>query len=639
MIITLDIECSGLDPYTDKIHLIGYRIDGKGDVIYVDPNSKDGFLDMALSGPGNTLRGHNIRFDAHFLRLAGYSIKCQLEDTRVGAYLAWPSEESHSLKHLVRSKLNTQPTELSDILFKPLVKELKGLDDATIDQYYYRVDERLVRKDTLKEYHKEDVLNVDRLRQKMSLPQWFFDVEMPLTKLIFEIESYGCPLDREFLSNLGSELEYKVFTLYESLGGSEEFNPNSSQQIAERLKTDGVDIEKECGKTKTGLFQVDKSYLKTLVWRGNTFAKDLLEYKRLSKILGTYVQPFLQGSLSDGRLHGSFNQAGSEDLYGEGRKGTNTGRLSSANPNLQNIPARTEEGKKVRKAFIASKEHLLYNTDLKQIEPRLIAHYSQSPKLLNAYANNLDTHGMFACDIFNVPDITNLSTTQRFIGKTSWLATTYGCSYKKLVFICKNFSETPLDIDLSEHIERFDGLPTTCFKKPRGREYCWSGCKACLIKEFQTEKKATVAYAEWMFFKEVQDNFKAKNPEIMGWREGQIAKTKRLGYVETIGGRRIEIPDINAPNKALASMAERKAVNSPIQGSCADIFKLATLEGQKLLDKKEGRFLTFVHDEWLFESKQPVVKQEWLDVCSKAVKLRNVAIDCDFKQINNWSEK
>lgn len=630
-IISLDLETSSLAWQTCDIHLNGYRLDRTGPVIYADTDKVDTTLNSLLADESNILSGANIKYDALVLSARGYTVSCQLEDTRILAYLNWPTLESHGLKFLVKNKLGRFVTSLDEILFKPLKKELPHLEYYK-DQYFI-IDEQWVRKDLLKRYHEDDVMNIDRLRAKLVATDWFTDVEMPLTRMLFEMELYGCPLDGQVLRNLRHDYTERSESLLVQLRhiskqvgwtGEEEkaFNPNSSDQVKEVLVKRGYKLEEICDKTTKGAWCVDKALLKTLSHKGDEFCKVLLEYRRYNKILSTYVTPFLSGAERDGKLHGSINQAGSEDLYGDGAKGTNTGRLSSSNPNLQNIPSRTKEGKEVRKAFIASDRLYMFDSDLSQIEPRLVAHYSQAPKLIHAYANNIDTHGLFANDIFGKE--CGKDSVERFIGKSSWLATVYGCSYKKLLYICEGFSDRPLSLDTDKYSDCFQRLDAKAQKK------VISDCG----------KDYRLIYEQWMFFKNVQDVFTQKNPEIFDWRQNHIDRTRRLGYVITIGGRRINIDGLDSRDWGTRFSAERQAVNYLIQGSAADIVKLIMVRFDKEFVKPGlGHVFSTVHDEVLGDMWNKSSIERVKDIMESTVKLRNVSIKSDTKLVENWGMK
>lgn len=629
-VITLDLETTGLDWQKDKILLCGYRIDRKGEVLYDEE-----FLRQSLSNPLLVLSGHNIKFDALFLANAGFNIRCQLEDTRILAYLNWPEAPSHSLKALVKERLRLHPTELSDIQFKPTKKDLGYLNK---DEYYIFSDGKYCRRDLLVSYHRDDILNVDRLRAILNESEWFTEVEMPLTRMLFEMELYGCPLDPTAVSELYDRLTGIQQTFLDKLGSvgrnpeaEEEYNPNSTAHNAHTLSLLGYDLEEICEKTKEGAYSIDKPLLKSLAWDGSQFAKDLLEYRKYNKILSTYLGPFAEGAKLDGRIHGSINQAGSEDAYGDGAKGTNTGRLSSSSPNLQNIPSRTKEGREVRRLFVSSgSDSHMFVSDLSQIEPRLLTHYCQAPKLVHAYANDVDTHTLFARDIFGGD--CGKGTVERFIGKSCSLATVYGCSYRKLLTICENFSDEPLLLALEPYYPQYDILKTDCGNK------CKYGCKKHLAEN--VGKEARTIYAQWMFFKNVQDQFKAKNPEIFDWRDTHIARTRRIGYVVTIGGRRIDISGLDSRSFKDRAEAERRAVNYLIQGSAADVMKMIMIRFQNEFVKKGlGRVFATVHDEVLGEMYDKKHIALVKDLMEGTVSLRNVKIEADSKLVTSWAEK
>jgi DNA polymerase-1 len=621
--ITLDLETSGLDPFVDRIHLVVYRIVGVSErPICESLESFKERLDVRrlLSSPDNILRGHNIKFDALFLVVNGVDVNCRLDDTRVLSYLNWPSEK-HDLKSLVETKLKRPVVRLEDFGIKPAKGNIERFRGS---RNYVEIDGLFFAKTKLTKYAIADVVNCDELKKRMSVSAWWRDYEMPLTKILFDMEKRGIALDSVKLEELNADYTRRVESLKAYFG---DINPGSTKQLAARLTEEGFDLKKLAKKTDKGAPKLDKLFFKNLAWTGNEFAKNILQYRKLSKNLSTYVQPFLLEAKKGGRIHGSINQAGAEDFWGEGKGGTSTGRLTSSNPNLQNIPARTPEGKAVRSCFIASKGFKLFDADLKQIEPRLVAHYTQAPKLLKAYADGMDTHGMFAADIFKTT-VDKLSKTERFIGKTSWLATVYGCSYKKLLQICETFSEDPLELNLEPYQMEWEKLHEVDRKKIlRWEPLC-----------------DEVLYAKWMFFKNVQEAFKAANPEIMGWRSYHITRTRMLGFVTTLGGRRIKVDGLNSFDRGEKAQAERQAVNYLIQGSAADVMKMCLVKmDERFVKTGMGHLLATVHDEILGEYVDNidghVVESLVHDVMCNTVKLKNVSIDSDTKLINNWSEK
>jgi len=510
---------------------------------------------------------------------------------------------------------------LNDLALRPLKRYHQAFKD---NPKFVEISKAFFSLPQLKRYAIADVVNCDDLKKKMSITQFWRDVEMPLTTILFQMERRGIYLDQEKLKKLDEDYTRRVESLMAFFGDT---NPNSPKQLAKRLEEEGFDLAVLAEKTDKGAPKLDKLFFKKLDWNGNEFAKNLLAYRKYSKNLNTYIRPLLEYAARDGRVHGSFNQAGMEDTWGEGKGGTATGRLTSSDPNLQNIPARTQEGKEVRSCFIATPGFKMFDADLKQIEPRLVAHYSQAPKLINAYANGLDTHGMFASDIFKKP-VEELTKIERFVGKTSWLATVYGCSYRKLLQICELNSDTPLELNLGPYLGLFDKMHPLDKKK---------------ILRFHP-KCDDVMYAKWMFFKNVQDQFKASNPEIMSWRAHHIARAKLTGFVTTLGGRRIQVFGLNSHDPKERAAAERHCVNYLIQGSAADVMKMVMVAFDKRLVKTgKGFLLATVHDEVLGEypvdSDDEEMKKLIHDVMCNTVKLNNVSIDSDTKIINNWSEK
>lgn len=633
--ITLDVETTGLDPRKDKLTLIGWREHGKSsDILQFRCDTKERVGEGSLYKLPTKVEilGWNVKFDAHFISNNGYDSELwELDDTKVRAFCCWPGEDSYSLKDQVEKRLNKNPTRLEDIVFKLNKLDRKYLEDYM--EYYVSCGNGYVRLDRFLAYNRDDVDNVDLLVEKMEdiTPKWYFDVEKPVTNILFKMEQHGCPLDKNHLENLNKLYTIEASRLYEEITKDcpKDFNPGSTDQLAGVLSSKGYDLKRICKKTPKGAYQLDKEFFKKLAWKGDKYAKSILEYRRVKKIISTYLEPLIEGSDSDGRIHGSFNQCGSEDVYGDGGRPTYTGRLSSSSPNLQNIPSRTKEGKAVRKAFISLPGRHMFVSDLSQIEPRLVAHYSQSPKLLKAYEEGIDTHGMFAMDIFRRSQISDVTPMERFIGKSSWLATVYGCGYKKLLYICENFSEEPLTLDLKPYMSHFGWLPETSR---------FGDSKSSLRKEHGDD--AETIYAQWMFFKNVQDQFWAKNPEIKSWREGLLAKARRDGFVETYGRRSISIPELNSGSKYHRFSAERKAINYKIQGSAADIMKLILVRfGREFILKKLGDLFAVVHDEVIGQ----VVKPEHVEVVKEIMEntcfLNNVLIKSDTKLVSSWGDK
>lgn len=589
--LTIDLETSGLDWQRDKIYLIGYRINSHGDVVQIPPHDyqQDETFRQLLADPKVTKRGHNIKFDLHFLRSNGYVVNGPMDDTSILSYLEDPFR-STSLKDLVEQKLGKKVVRMEDFAIRPKKKELQNY---TGNSQFYQVDKDFYPKEKMLEYHKADVINCDQLRADVRATDWYKNVEQPLLGIIFNMEHRGIQLDIPHFKRLKEKYELALQEITERVGG---INIRSSDQLAEYIKKNGGKLSE---KTEKGKLKVDKLILKRLLWSGAEYARPLLEYRKLSKLLSTYVNPLLEQSDATGRIHGSFNQAGSESSPGESSGGTKTGRLTSSGPNLQNIPDRTEEGKEIRRGFIPTKGYILGDSDLKQIEPRLVAHYTQNKFLLNAYEKGLDTHAVMGGIIFNKsPE--SLTKMERFTGKTSWLADFYGCSAPKLKIISETYSDEALPASYDER-----------------------------------------------YYANVKQALERGNPQLYSWRREHIQTTRALGYITTIGGRNIKIPGLNSKDRFERFAAERQAVNYLIQGSAADIMKLILVRLDKeFIQKGYGHILGTIHDEVLFEFEDNLLDHINLrvidivrDVMTSTVKLKNVPIDSDTKIIKDWSEK
>lgn len=579
--LTLDLETTGLDWQRDRILLIGYRHNQKSPVIQIvpgDSRTDDSYFRALLADPDVVKRGHNIKFDVLFLKAAGYEVNGPLDCTAVLSYLEDPFR-SNGLKYLVENKLHKKVTHIEELLEKTKID--LGLKKNRIVPF------EKVSIDLWKPYNADDVINCDLIRANTIETPWYDEVEQPLINILTKVEYYGIMLDRKQLMELSDEYQTKLYELEKQFYGT---NARSTKQVAELFKSSGVTLTE---KTKKGKPKADKLVLKKLAWEGNEDAKNLLAHRELSKLKSTYLLPLLQKSDRDGRIHGSFNQAGASD--GDG--GTKTGRLTSSGPNLQNIPDRTKEGKKIRKAFIPSPGMIMIDSDLKQIEPRIVAHYTQNKFLLEAYAQGLDTHAVMGGIIFGKKP-QELTKMERFVGKTSWLADFYGCSPEKLKVISETYADDPIPYDLK-------------------------------------------------YFRNVGSSLQRGNPQLYAWRRAHIENARKMGYIQTIGGRIIKIPGLSSKSQWERFEAERKAVNYLIQGSAADVMKLILVRMDK--EAPEFRLLACVHDEVLLETESLRLSSSDIadlqivskinNIMTTTVKLNKVPIEADTKIINNWGEK
>jgi DNA polymerase-1 len=440
----------------------------------------------------------------------------------IAAYLLEPSG-THNLDYLSRSYLDH-----ATITYEEVTGGKKGISFAEVS-----LEKAL-------EYSGEDADMAFQLCKILSakireegLGGVFREFELPLVPVLGRMELAGIKIDRAFLTKLQQEFstrmaasEKKVYELAEG-----EFNINSPKQLGqilfEKLK---LPVQR---KTKTG-YSTDVDVLTALA-KIHDLPREILAYRSLKKLKSTYVDALLEiADPKTDRVHTSFNQTIAE-----------TGRLSSSDPNLQNIPIRTEDGKKIRQAFVADHGFQLLSADYSQIELRVLAHLSEDPSLLEAFAKEEDVHRITAASIFGL-SITEISSSMRSAGKTVNFAVVYG--------------QTPFG--LSQQL----GIPPA-----KAKEYI--------------------------------DNYFLKYQQVQAYREKVLSEARKNEVVHTMYGRRRRVPDISSKNPNVRGFAERIAFNSVIQGTAADLIKLAMIRiDQRLRDEKlKSRMLLQVHDELVFE--------------------------------------
>ncbi|MFA5499828.1 MAG: DNA polymerase I, partial [Candidatus Omnitrophota bacterium] len=409
---------------------------------------------------------------------------------------------------------------------------------------------------------------------KKDLDSLFYDVEMPLIEVLAQMEMDGVSIDSAYLKELSVEMEKKLERLtkkiYEFAEG--EFNINSPKQLSailfDKLK---LPIIK---RTKTGI-STDEDVLTRLASK-HPLPEKLLEYRELSKLKSTYVDnlPSLINPAT-GKLHTSFNQTV-----------TATGRLSSSGPNLQNIPIKTEEGRKIRKAFISSGENsILLSADYSQIELRVLAHFANDKNLIKAFKEGLDIHSFTASLVFGVKEA-DVTSDMRGMAKTVNFGIIYGMS--------------PYGLSQSLGIE---------------------------------VDKA----------KEFIDAYFERYPSVKQFMEEILEEAREKGYVTTILGRRRYIPEINSPDMRMRQFAERTAINTPIQGSAADIIKVAMIAiHEKLMKNKlSSRMIMQVHDELVFDVPEGELKEVYRivkDGMENLIKLK-VPVEAHIEAGRNWLEQ
>ena len=470
--------------------------------------------------------GHNLKYDYAVLAApqnGGLHLAGPLYDTMIGAWLLEPGRHSYKLDDLCQ-ELGFKLTAFSEAV----------AGDKAADAFC-RVPLAKAR-----DYSCEDVHGSLRLfleqrpeLEQQGLWQLFAEVEAPLIPVLAAMEAVGICIDQDMLGQLSAQLGAQLGLLEEEIYrlARHPFNISSSQQLAEVLFEE-LHLPKG-RKTKTG-YSTDVRVLEKLSWRHELPAL-ILRWRNLAKLKSTYVDRLPEHvSQVSGRIHSSFNQCG-----------TSTGRLSSSNPNLQNIPIRTEEGRRIRAAFVAQEGCLLLSADYSQIDLRVLAHYCQDPALLAAFRNNEDIHSQTAAELFRVAPAL-ITPEMRRIAKSINFGIVYGMS----------------SFGLSEQL-------------------------AISRREAQS----------------FIDRYFAQYPGIKQFMETVIAQAREDGYVSTLLGRRRQLPEINAANRTRREFAERTAINTPIQGTAADIIKLAMLKAHKELQSRalQTKLLLQIHDELVFE--------------------------------------
>lgn len=409
------------------------------------------------------------------------------------------------------------------------------------------------------------------LKEK-DLVRLYEEIEIPLSVVLYRMEKQGVAIDQGLLNQLSRETHEKlqglVNQIYKDAG--QEFNINSPKQLSEVLfQKLRLPVLK---RTKTG-FSTDEGVLAKLAQEHPLPAK-LLEYRQLAKLKSTYFDALPK--LIDpktGRVHASFNQAGTE-----------TGRLSSNNPNLQNIPIRTELGRQIRKAFIAGKDHWIISADYSQIELRILAHLSEDQNLVRAFLDDADIHQVTAAQVFDVPE-QEVTSEMRHSAKRVNFGIIYGMS------------------------------------------------------AFGLAKDLEISQAQAQDF---IDKYFLKYPGVKAFMDRSILECEEKGYVVTLLGRRRYLPDIHSPNIMMRQLAQRQAINTPVQGSAADLIKLSMIRIQEHIDKSKlsTRMIITVHDELVFDvpeeevqAFQPVIRQ-----CMEHPLRLKVPIKVSMKKGRNWLE-
>lgn len=509
--------------------------------------------------------GQNLKYDLTVLANYGIHLSGPLFDTMLAHYLIQP-ELRHNMDYLAEIYLNYKTIHIEELI-GPKGRGQKNMGDLEPkDIYKYACEDADVTLRLMKPLAEE--------LRKNSLEEVFQNIEMPLMPVLARMERNGVVLDTDTLKEVENDFTLRLQTLekdiYELAG--HEFTINSPRQVGEVLFGE-LKLSEKVKKTKSGQYSTSEEVLRDLHSK-HPIVQKILDYRGLKKLLSTYVEalPKLINPAT-GHIHTSFNQAV-----------TATGRLSSSNPNLQNIPVRGEDGREIRKAFIPEEGEIFFSADYSQIELRIMAHLSGDEHMIEAFNAGHDVHAATAARIFH-KDIKDISKDERRKAKTANFGIIYGISAFGLA-------------------ERMDVSRTEA--------------------------------------KELIDSYFEMYPKIKDYISKAVDTAREKGYIETEFGRRRYLPDINSRNAVVRGYAERNAVNAPIQGTAADIIKIAMIRVQQRLDAEgcKARMMLQVHDELNFSvpaDEFDKVKRIVIEEMQGAYKM-SVPLEADCGEGKNWLE-
>ena len=571
--VCFDTETTGLDALHAELVGIAFSYE-KGKGFYVPfPESKEEAQNLIeklrpfLENETIEKIGQNLKYDLKILANYNLDVKGPLFDTMIAHYLINP-DMRHNMDILSETYLNYSPKSIEDLIGKK-GKNQKSMRDVDLEE--------------VKEYAVEDADVTFQLKEfftseldKTETKKLFTEIEIPLVKVLAAMETEGINLDVDFLKKMSVEMQKEIDSfeqnIYETAG--EKFNLASPKQLGEvlfdKLKIGGTKQKK----TKTGQYATGEEVLSYLV-NEHQIVKDILEWRQMVKLQSTYIDALPnQVDAKTGRVHTDYMQTVAA-----------TGRLSSNNPNLQNIPIRTERGRLIRKAFIARDEnYTLLSADYSQIELRIIAALSGEENMIESFRKGEDIHKSTASKVFNVP-LEEVTREQRSHAKTVNFGIIYG------------------------------------------------------VSAFGLSNQTNLSRAE---SKELIDAYYESYPRLKAYMNEQVEIARDLGYVQTVLGRRRYLKDINSQNAMVRGGAERNAVNAPIQGSAADIIKIAMINIHKKLTEEnwKSKMLLQVHDELVFdvhnselEKIKPMIKHEMENAF-----ILSVPLEIEMGSGNNWLE-
>ncbi len=568
-----DTETSALDPLDADLVGISLSLKGK-EAYYIPVGHKEGknlplsetleILKPVLFAKDLVLVGQNIKYDYQVMKRTGLEIKCRLFDTMVASYLLDPSSRQHGLDFMALKFCNHKMIPITDLIGSGKNQKSFAETDIAAATAYSAEDADF----TLR---LEEVLAPKLVETK--LDDLFWKIETPLIPVLVQLEANGVKLDAKLLTEMSKELEKDLGKLSKKIYdfAGHEFNINSPQQLGKVLFEELKLKSKRKTAKKTSL-STDVGVLEELA-KEHDLPKLILEYRSLFKLKSTYVDALpAMIKASTGRLHTSFNQVVAA-----------TGRLSSVEPNLQNIPIRTERGGEIRKAFIpASPDFQILSADYSQIELRLLAHYAEDQAMIEAFKRDEDIHARTASEVFGVSP-GKITSEQRRVAKIANFSIVYG------------------------------------------------GSAYGLAQQTEMDPKDAKTFMETYF---------ARYPGVKEFQQKSIAQAREDGFVTTLMGRRRFIPEINSENFQLRSFAERTAINTPLQGSAADVIKAAMIAVHGEMADCKSKMILQVHDELVFEVHKSELK--WLKEMVKekmegVLKLK-VPLKVDIGVGPNWLE-
>jgi DNA polymerase I len=541
--ICFDTETTGID--ANEAELVGLSLSIKPGEAYYIPCPPDqiktkeilALFEPLFNDKTKIWIGQNTKYDMLVLKWYDIELKGKIFDTMLAHYVIEP-DGKRSMDQLSAKYLGYEPVHIEELIGKKGRAPQGSMRDVELEK--------------IKEYAAEDADITLQLKQ-IFLPQLkekevekvFYEVENPLVKVLTDMEFEGVKIDEEFLKDYSKELEIDAKKAEESVykQAGVRFNLASPKQLGEVL-FDKLKLDPSAKKTKTGQYQTGEDVLLKLAAKENKIAEDILVFREMTKLKSTYVDSLpLLINKKTGRVHTTYGQAVAV-----------TGRLASNNPNLQNIPVRTDRGKEIRKAFVPrDNKHILLSADYSQIELRIVASISSDKNMCKAFKDGTDIHTATAARVYNI-DEKAVTKEMRYKAKS----VNFGIIYGQGAF------------GLADNLG--------------------------------------IARSE---AKEIIDNYKKQFPGIQKYMDDTINFAREHGYVQTLMGRKRWLRDINSSNFTVRGFAERNAINSPIQGTAADMIKLAMIKVHAAM-KKEGfksRMILQVHDELVFDAIKDEVKE------------------------------